>query len=319
MPHAASIGTAPVTGTAIYSCFDFRLSSDLPLPELSPAATDHPRPLVHVRLAPVAEALAGGGPVLHGLQVAGPVALLTIAEVGRFLISDGREIVVDPDPGVPASNLRLFLLGSALGILCHQRGLLPLHANAVVARGRAFAFAGPSGAGKSTLAAAFQARGYQLLADDVCMVEQGEAGTALAWPGIPRLKLWADAVRMFGHDDEPLDRVAEGIDKYHVPAGRMAQARPIPLRRLYLLCRREQGGPQGIVRLSGYEAMTAVMAHTYRGLCLEAMGLTERHFRQCAAMLTSVAVYLAPRQWGYDCFEREVDLLERHLLQEDSQ
>jgi hypothetical protein len=317
MPHAASSGTGQATGTAIYSCFGFRLLSDLPLPELRPATADDPRPLVHVRLAPVAEELAGG-PVFDGLQAAGSVALLTIAEVGRFLIDDGREIVVDPCPGVPASNLRLFLLGSALGILCHQRGLLPLHANAVVAYGRAFAFAGPSGAGKSTLAAAFQARGYQLLADDVCMVELGEGGAALAWPGIPRLKLWADAVQMFRRDDESLDRVAEGIDKYHVPAGQMAEARPVPLRRLYLLCRREGGGPQGIVRLSGHEAMAAVMAHTYRGLCLEAMGLTERHFRQCAAMLSSVAIYLAPRQWGFDCFEREVDVLERHVLQEES-
>jgi hypothetical protein len=317
--QAAPIGTPPVAEPATYSCFDFQLASDLPLPELSAAALDDARPLVRVRLASVPARLPGGAEAWSGLQVAGPTALLTIADVARFLIDDGREIVVDPDPGVSPRTLRLFLLGSALGVLCHQRGLLPLHANAVVAGRGAFAFAGPSGAGKSTLAAALQARGHRLLADDVCMVDVDGVGAALAWPGIPRLKLWADAARAMGHDHTQLDRVAEGIDKYHVPAGSEAQARPVPLRRLYVLCRREAGGPRDIVRLRGHEAMAAVMAHTYRGFCLEGLGLSQRHFRQCADLLASVGVYLAPRQWGFDCFDREVARLERHMLEEDAQ
>lgn len=316
--RAAAAGPEGAEGRA-YSCFDFRLLSDLPLPELGVAADDDSRPLVRVRSAHVAARLAGGKEALQGLQVAGSTALLTIPNVGRFLIDHGREIVVDPHPGVSPRDVRLFLLGSALGILCHQRGLLPLHANAVVVRGAVCAFAGPSGAGKSTLAAAFQARGYPLLADDVCMVDAGRAGAALAWPGIPRLKLWADAARAFGHDDTRLERVADGLDKYHVPGGPMAPALPVPLRRLYLLCRREADGPHGFVRLRGHEAMAEVMAHTYRGFCLDALGLAERHFRQCAEVLASVAVYLAPRQWGFDCFEREVDTLERHMLAADPQ
>ena len=54
----------------------------------------------------------------------------------------------------------------------------------------------------------------------------------------------------------------------------------------------------------------------YRGFCLEPMGLHARHFRQCAAMLSSVRVYAVTRQWGFDGFEREVDRLEQHLFEE---
>jgi hypothetical protein len=301
----------------VYSCFNFRLASDVQLGELAPATLDDSRPQVILRLGRVAPRLPGASASFGGLQVAGPAALLTLPGIGRFLLDEGREIVVDPHPRVSDRNLRLFLLGSVLGVLCHQRGLLPLHANAIVAGPGAVAFAGPSGAGKSTLAAEFQRRGFRLLADDVCMVDFDENGAALAWPGIPRLKLWADAANRFGLDCAELDQVVEDSAKYHVPTASIGDPRAVPFRRLYLISRADADSPRGIVRLRGKDAMAAVMANTYRGFCLEAMGLHARHFRQCAAMLSSVRVYAATRQWGFDCFDREVDRLERHLFEED--
>ena len=57
-----------------------------------------------------------------------------------------------------------------MGAALHQRGILPLHANAVEIDHRAVAFMGASGAGKSTLAAWFHDQGYPILADDVCVI-----------------------------------------------------------------------------------------------------------------------------------------------------
>ena len=313
---------APLTagqtgGRRVYSCFNFRLESDLPLDELRPAATGDRRSIVVVQLGRVAERLANASASVEGLQIAGPVASLTLPGIGRFLLIEGREIVVDPHPDVSDRNLRLFLLGSVFGILCHQRGLLPLHANAIVAGRGAVAFAGPSGAGKSTLAAEFQRRGFRLLADDVCMVDFDEHGAPVAWPGIPRVKLWADAANRFGLDCSELDQVIDGTAKYHVPTSPTVDAGPVPLRRLYLLAKADDDRPPGIVQLRGQEAMAAIMANTYRGFWLKPMGLHTAHFSQCAALLSSVRVYAATRQWGFDCFGSEVDWLERHLFEED--
>ena len=44
------------------------------------------------------------------------------------------------------------------------------------------------------------------------------------------------------------------------------------------------------------------------------MGLAAQNFRQCAALLARAEVYAATRAWGYDVFEREAGLLERHIL-----
>jgi len=296
-----------------YSCFNFRLRTSIPLGELIPAeADDDPRPVVEVRLGAVPAELAGASEPRHGLQVAGELATFTVPKVGRYLVDGGREIVVEPFPGGSERDLRLFLLGSALGILCHQRGLLPLHANAIVVDEGAVAFAGHSGSGKSTLAAHFQRAGYEILCDDVCVISF-EGGTPSAWPGLPRLKLWGDAVAAFGHDPAGLDQAIEGMDKYHVPLESAGLARPIPFRRLYLLSRSAEAEESELVRLTGVAAMEAIMAQTYRGAYLGPMGLAGRHFRQCATLASSAAVFAAPRTWGYDVLEREAKRLEEHF------
>jgi hypothetical protein len=298
---------------ALYSCYDFRLSSELLLGELTPAGEGETTPVVEIRMGSLPERLAGSA-AEGQLQVAGADALLTIDAIGRFLMRGGREIVVDPAPGVSERNLRLFLLGSALGIICHQRGLLPLHANAVIIGGAAVAFAGPSGSGKSTLAAYFARSGYPVLCDDVCVVSFDEAGQAHAWPGLPRLKLWSEAAAAFGHDPTALERVMDGQDKFHVPLARAGQPQPVPLRRIYLLTKAGSGEPGGMSRLRGHQAMTALMEQTYRDACLAPMGLAGQNFRHCAALLDQVEIWEARRAWGYDVFAEEVRLLEEHLL-----
>jgi hypothetical protein len=303
-----------MSGASLYSCFDFRLRSEIPLIELRSANKADSRPLVDIRLGRVPETLPGGSICEWGLQVAGGDALLSIDGVGRFLIRSGREIVVEPAPQGSERGVRLFLLGSAIGILCHQRGLMPLHANAVVAGDGAFAFAGQSGAGKSTLAAHFSRAGYPVLCDDVCVIGFAADGTPMAWPGLPRLKLWSDAVEAFGHGGKTLERAVDGFDKYHVPLPVDAEARPVPLRRLYVLTKAAEGEPGAFRPLRGFEAMRAVITQTYRGVYLRALGLSAQNFRHAAALLAHAEAWEASRAWGYTVFGQEAGRIEQHIL-----
>src|SRR6478609_1348845 len=107
----------------LYSCFDFCLSSEIELIELAQADAGDARPVVDIRLGSVPEALAGAEPARFGIQSLGDEVLLSVTGNARYLVRGGREIIVDPAPAGSERNVRLFLLGSALGILCHQRGL----------------------------------------------------------------------------------------------------------------------------------------------------------------------------------------------------
>jgi hypothetical protein len=290
-----------------YSLFGLGIRSDVALPGVPAAEPASPDILIRQGRLP------DGLPSDPDFVPTADGTVLTVPGIGRFFIRDGREILVEAEADASDRNVRLFLLGSALGILSHRRGLLPLHANAVVADGGAYAFGGHSGAGKSTLAAHFAREGYEVLCDDVCAISFAEDGTPLAWPGLPRLKLWSDAAEAFGHDSASLDRAIEGLDKYHVPLAGARAVRAVPFRRLYLLARTEDGEAPAISRLHGQRAMAVVMEHTYRNGYLAPMGLAAQHFRLCAELMRRAEVYEARRDWGYEVFAREAELFERHI------
>jgi hypothetical protein len=240
--------------------------------------------------------------------------MLTVAKVGRYLIREGREIVIEPAEGASERNLRLFLLGSAIGALLHQRGLLPLHANAINLGGRAVAFSGHSGAGKSTIAAWFHDRGYPILADDVCVIGFDEAGRALAYPGIPRLRLWREALEASGRDAGAYDRSFDEMDKYDVPTASDPKNEPLPLEAIYLLRRAEEDGAAAIERLTGVDAVDTLISNTYRGGYLRTIGRTAEHLAACLRIVRAVPVFRAKRLWGFERFDEQARHLHDHAV-----
>jgi hypothetical protein len=218
---------------------------------------------------------------------------------------------VAPVEGASDRNIRLFLLGSAFGAIVHQRGLLPLHANAIEVDGRAIAFMGHSGAGKSTMAAWFLDRGHRILADDVCVVVPDENSVPRAYPGIPRLRLWREALERSGRTTDGFELAFDEDDKWNVPTPRQSEGGPIPLAAVYLLGKAE-GGTAQIAPLGGVEAVNALVANTYRGGYLAKMGGTRRHLSACLALLQRVPVFSAIRVWGFDDYDAQAALLEEH-------
>ncbi len=290
-----------------YSVFGLVIASEIGLAELEPADPGA-TPDAVVRHGAVA--LPEANP---GYSAAEEGTLLTVPKVGRYLISGGREILVDPAHGASERNVRLFLLGSAFGALLHQRGLLPLHANAIEIEGRAFAFCGHSGAGKSTVAAWFHDRGHRILADDVCVIGFDEVGGALAFPGIPRLRLWREALEASGREADAFTRSFDDLDKYDVPTGREAASAPLPLGAIYLLRKAEEGAaPAEITRLIGVDAVETLVSNTYRGAYLRTIGRTGEHLAACLRVARAVPVFRAERAWGFDLFEAQASRLEAH-------
>lgn len=280
-----------------YAVFGLKVRSELELPELF-ANADGDDADVCISLGKA----GGAADAAPGIHSDGNALVLVVADVARFRIASGASIVVEPLPGVPERNVRLFLLGSAFGALLHQRGLLPLHANAVEVDGKAVAFMGESGAGKSTLAAWFHDAGYRVLADDVCVIRFDEQGRPAACPGLPRLRLWAEALKATGRDAEGFQRsyVGETVyDKYDVPLPGHAQA-PLPLAAFYVLGR---GDRLSFERLEGSAAADVLFAHTYRGAFVAQAGSQVDHWSSCVDLLRSTPLFLVRRVWGLDAVD----------------
>ena len=156
---------------------------------------------------------------------------LDVPGVARYRVEEGRRILIQPQASASPEKIRLFLFGSTIGALLYQRGLLPLHGSAVVTRGGAMIFVGPQGSGKSTMAAEFHRRGYQLLSDDVCAVENTPQALRIL-PALAQFRLCADAYQELGAWSEAYF----DVDKFAVPMGEKYCLDPTPIRAIHILC-----------------------------------------------------------------------------------
>ena len=116
------------------------------------------------------------------------------ASSSSSLLSDARTIEFRPLEHATQHTLTTYLLGQVLSFSLLSFGCEPLHATAVVVDGSAVAFLGDCGDGKSTLGAAFLARGYPLLTDDVLALQFDRTGV-IAHAGPARLKLFPSVAR----------------------------------------------------------------------------------------------------------------------------
>lgn len=294
-----------MTTSHLYRSYQLTIRSELELPELSPAEACGGEPDLLIRFGPVGDAEQSGHRQIGPFLWAGHGWLwLRIPRVGRFLVREGREVIIEPEPGCDADSIRVFLLGSVLGALLMQRGLLVLHGNAVRIGDRCMVCVGTSGAGKSSLAAGFFRRGHALLADDVVPVDAD--GRAL--PGIPRIKLWRDTAEHLAIDVQHLRRVRPALEKYSYPVDRQFTPEPLPIRWIYVL----DSDPAEQVRLQpllGMRRFAPLLANTYRPSMLEGLQVKPRHLQLCGTLAGQVrlARVTRPRQ-GFE-LDRLLDRL----------
>jgi hypothetical protein len=305
------VGRGPSAARRYYSIFGLVIASDLELPELRPIAERATDPDIVISIGDIADP-----EYAPGLYKRDEGALLNIDNVARYAIVGGANILVEPRPGTPLANVRLFLLGSAMGMLIHQRGLLPLHGNAIEIDGRAFAFVGHSGAGKSTLAAWFHDQGYRILSDDVCVVRFDRAGSPLLSAGIPRLRLWREAIEASGRVTDAYDRSYAGdeaYDKYDVPIAAAATADgALPLGAVYALRR---GDEFAIERLGPVDSAEVLFANTYRGAYLDQTQTNALHWQACLDVIRRVPVFDFVRAWQLETLGEHAAKMARHAHQ----
>src|SRR5215212_5177187 len=268
------------SSTFSYRAYGLGIRAAMPLPELVAGEAEEE---VSIRIGsvddPPLEILKKG----WGYFSRGPQEdYLYWQEVGSFLVREGRDIVVDPSPGLDERTIRLFVLGPVLAVLLHQRGHLLLHASAVAVADEAVLFLGDTGWGKSTMAAALYARGYRVVTDDVAVLRTDERCPML-FPGFPQLKLWPEALVSLGDAPEKLPRCNPHFEKRARPVSQDFSPEPIPIKRIYVL---DKGDTTEILPLRPQEALGELIRHTYGALDVG----SSSHFLRCASIVNRVVM-----------------------------
>ncbi|MBK1875653.1 hypothetical protein [Pelagicoccus mobilis] len=287
-----------------YRAYSLIIESEIELPELSPAESSESVDLT-IRIGEVPVVLQD--PVAEGarFQAAPGVLLVVVDGVGRFLARDGETIIVDRESGTTDSDIRLFLLGTMLGGVLQQRGILTLHGSVVDSPQGAVAILGHSGAGKSTTAYALHERGFSLVSDDLCAVRLNDAGEPRVFGGYPQFKLWPDSLAAFELGEGDLRRVRPVLEKRAVPCLEEISTGARRLKRVFVLS--ESNSVESQFReIQGFAKIDRLKEQIYRRqfLMKEAQG---KVFETLAALGGEIRMYEVLRPRGDIVLERFVD------------
>jgi hypothetical protein len=297
-----------------YRVAGLAVGSEIVLPGLNAAAADHGAPDVTIRSASVPAAFANASASGPTWQIAGRQFLLHIPNVARFLLSGGTDIAFEAEPGADAGDIPIFILGTAFGILLHQREQIVLHASAVRVNGKAILFCGPSGAGKSTLAAALSRRGYPLITDDFCAVTVDETGIPMVHPDGRQLKLWAQAIEELDLTESRGVRVRSRLEKFYVDPGD-AHGEALPLGAVYALREARPPLAPGIERPNAANAALLLRRNAYRPKLVTRMGQKVLYFHAAVTVANNAGIFHLTRKLDFAAMPAVVSSLERHWLE----
>ncbi|MBD4352587.1 hypothetical protein GUH11_14865 [Xanthomonas citri pv. citri] len=295
-----------------YVLCGWHVRSALTLPELPPwSATATPVDAdVVIEEGEVPDRLDLHDPVESWLSVGrdGSV-LLQVPQVVRIHVHAGRAMRVQR-LNRHDESWRLFLLGSALGYLCLQRSLFPLHAACLRIGTQTVASAGHSGAGKSTLAAALLKRGHGLLSDDLTVIRLDSAGAIMVLPAFPRLKLWRDTLESLQLPVTDAPPVRPGMEKFDLRPSAGFDAAPVRLDAVVVL---GDASEPHLQRLSPQHALPLLHGYLARPQAAVRMGLHAATFAHAAAIARQVPVWRLRRPRRFDALDITVDLIEAHV------
>lgn len=246
--------------------------------------------------------------------------LLELPGGARYLVEEGQRITYDRR-GASDREVALFLLGSAWAALCYQRGLLPLHASAIVDEGRVHAFTGPSGAGKSTLAAALAGRGRAFFTDDVLIVDGGsDALGGVCYAGQKDLKLWEDALALTGAAAAGPVRDKPDFAKFFADPAHASSAGSGRLASLTILgtdAARLAGGRFAMTALSGGRAIQQLRDSVYRPRFALGIWGRERLYQAIARMIAGVSVQIFDRRTDREDFAASTAFIDGRIAERE--
>lgn len=250
----------------------------------------------------------------------------------RFSYRDGIEFVVASDGNSVRArwpeDLTLedtveYLLGPVIAFILRMRGVVCLHACAVVADGgdRCFAVMAPSGHGKSTTAAACARQGLAVLTEDVLALEYRD-GEFWATPAYPRIRLWPQAVDGLFGSPEALPRITpqnETWDKRYLDLdapGFAYQRTPLRLAAIYTPeC--DETSPSMVEFLPASEALVRLIGNVY-SRCRPTSAQRAREFAFLERVARNVPVKRYRGRYGFEHLNDRCALLHADCLETTS-
>lgn len=228
-----------------------------------------------------------------------------------FRIIGGTKILIERTKDVANADINLFLVGSCFGVICLQRGLLPIHCSAIEYNGKAIGITGSSGVGKSTTAAALSQLGYPHVCDDVLVIDLKIQ--PLSVNAMPKgLKLWEEAARVLKIEPKQRATSISGLNKYYVSPSTKQVSKTLSFDTLYVMDT-EDAEEFSFTRLKGVEKHAEIRRAIYREEWLDQMQPRSVTFDIVTQLASQVEVYKFKRPDDLDQIFNCANILASHF------
>ena len=197
-----------------YRAFGFVIDSELELIQVTKDHTEE-APEINIRYAKLSET----GLSFNDFYQDSREYRMCPNGVANFRITDGKLIEVEPLSEKELAHIGVYILGTCMGAIMHQRKLFLMHGSCVTDGEHSVLLCGNSGAGKSTLASEFLKHGWKLLTDDVARIDGIDEKKPYVRSSYPSQKLWEDSLKNYKHEKEEIhslysrgDELKFGVD-----------------------------------------------------------------------------------------------------------
>lgn len=289
----------------LYRAFGMTISSEFPIVQLQKIANTEP----DVRIVSSdLSALTEDEKAQCRKQGA---AFITGVDQTIYRVTNGSLIEVSLTETSDSKLTGVYLMGSCMGAILHQRGLMPLHGSCITDGKRSILITGDSGAGKSTLAAEFLKQGWKLITDDVTAVFDVDK-TPMVQSSYPSQKLWKDALDHYDRPEEDIHSlyVTQTREKFGVNVSGFFHEGTAELSMVIRLIPADHACV--IAPIKGMAKVDQLMQNTYRPRMIEP-GNVQRHFQRCVTLSTKIPMALAIRENGKQCADILYKLITDYL------
>jgi hypothetical protein len=288
-------GLNSTTVKTVYEAFGLKIMSEINLPEVKRAKSKLEGANVEIVLGDLSREWEEFG---HEgkYSVKDNTVIFCIKNTAIFSIEKGERVIVSPLEHADFNKIRLYILGTCMGIILMQKKILPLHGSAFVINGKAYAIVGNSGAGKSTLASTFMTSGYKLISDDVIPVSLSNNQKPIVHPSYPQQKLWEESVEKLCLPQNKYSPLFEREKKYAIPVEPyFYKFGSVPLAGIFEL---EKSKEEELIIEKvndSLEKLPILYTHTFRNSVLNRLGLLKWHFSSTANIADHVEIYKVRR------------------------
>ena len=294
-----------------YSAYQLIISSELLLPELCSIddSITIEQPCISIVFGHARrESIPNMG--VQGLyyHIQPEVCWLEIPNVSYFLIKHGRQIVVEPIPGVDEDSLRLFLYTVCFPLVLIYHNFFLFHGGAIQWADQGVAFLAGFGQGKSTLLASFLKRNGFFLSDDICVLNQ----EGFILPSFPNLALREDTIKKLDIEKAKLKLIRPTLRKWYISVEQAFYSQPSLLKMVYIIDPATRSEAR-ITPLVGLRKIQYLKKNTYNPLFVKGLGKDLFYFKQCAFLAARTLVSCVERAKQGFLWDEFADLIEQDL------